>query len=281
MSIGLVAGGTEWHHMSFTDLEAAPPPRYKDYPEFAALSTAIEDTLHEVNNSQLPALKRLLQQYERDPGHGGEVGALVTKTTASFKQAKDRATALNAYLRTCEQNREDGDALQYLRQQESILLNLIKSSMAQFQRQQRRFEQTERLLQQQQQEPQAQQKAAEMTQPPPLQQSVQIAYEPVNAEELEEQTLVIAEREREIHQISQDISEINDIFLNLHELVSEQQESIDRIEDNIVRYGDDARGALGQLRRAERYQRRSSGRMACCLAILLGVLGTIVLVGLI
>lgn len=267
--------------MSFNDLEAAvAPPRYTDYPEFAALSTAIENTLHEVNNSQLPALKRLLQQYERDPGHGGEIGALVTKTTASFKNAKDRATALNAYLRTCEQNREDGDALQYLRQQESILLNLIKTSMAQFQRQQRRFEQTERLLQLLLLllQPSLQPQPAE--QQSPLQQSVQIAYEPVNAEELEEQTLLIAEREREIHQISQDISEINDIFLNLHELVSEQQESIDRIEDNIVRYGDDARGALGQLRRAERYQRRSSGRMACCLAILLGVLGTIVLIGL-
>ncbi|CAK7895494.1 syntaxin Pep12p [[Candida] anglica] len=278
--------------MSFAnDLETATSSRYEDFPEFEGISQTIENILYNINNNQLVSLKKLLVQYEYEVSNeptgdksrklSARISSLTSKTTSSFKNINQNATKLNQYLSASEQNHEDEETLSYLRQKEAILINLVKTSVGQFQRQQKQFEQLEQsatkhkneLLLSEDSSPQAQ------TSETQVQNQVQITYEPVNAEELEEQTLLIQEREREIHQISQDISEINDIFSNLHELVSEQQETLDSIEDNILHYADDARGATTELRRAERYQRRSSGRMACCLAILLGVFGMVIFIG--
>ena len=111
------------------------------------------------------------------------------------------------------------------------------------------------------------------------QQQVQITYEPVNAEELEQQTILVEEREREIHRIQQDTVEINEIFQNLSSIVNEQQFQIDNIESNLFNYSQDVRGASNELRTAERYQRRSGGRMLCCLMVLIAVAGFILVVG--
>lgn len=289
--------------MSFNDLEAAESPRYVDFPEFEGYSQAIENNLYNINNNQIPTLRKLLTQFdqllaEQDAFDFDKIqklstkmSGLVTKTTASFKNVNDSATKLNQYLNECANNHEDDDTLEYLRQKETILISLIKSSINQFLKQQKKLEGVEREVKKRQES-----NVAVLEHPASssgsdgaagsgtagsnqVQQSIQIDYEPVNAEELEEQSLLIQEREREIHQISQDITEINDIFLNLHELVTEQQTTIDSIEDNILQYSDDARGATVELRRAERYQKRNSGRMMCCLAILLGVLGMIIFIG--
>lgn len=276
--------------MSFNDLEAAESPKYTDFPEFEGLSQTIENILYNINNSQLSSLKKYLSQFDSNSSEDkkklvSKISNLITKTTLSFKNANDNATKLNTYLNNCERNGEDDDTLQYLRQKEKILINLITSSINQFQKHQKKFESIERLAKESATavvEESSTNAIANPNNPDTgLQHSIQITYEPVNAEELEEQSLLVQEREREIHQISQDITEINDIFLNLHELVNEQQTQIDSIEDNILSYSDDTRGATVELRRAERYQKRSSGRMMCCLAILLGVLAMIILISVI
>lgn len=92
---------------------------------------------------------------------------------------------------------------------------------------------------------------------------------------------MIQEREREIQQIQQDTQEINDIFSNLSSIINEQQFQIDSIENNIFSYSSNAREADTELRRASRYQKRSSGRLLCCLLILIGILAFIILIGLI
>ncbi|CAH2351640.1 syntaxin Pep12p [[Candida] railenensis] len=289
--------------MSFNDLEAAESPRYVDFPEFEGYSQAIENNLYNINNNQIPALKKLLTQYDQLLAEldtfdldkiqkiSTKMSGLVTKTTSSFKNVNDSATKLNQYLNECASNHEDDDTLEYLRQKETILISLIKSSINQFSKQQKKIEAVEKEVKKRQESSVAASEhpgsasasdgaiGSGTAGSDQVQQSIQIDYEPVNAEELEEQSLLIQEREREIHQISQDITEINDIFSNLHELVTEQQTTIDSIEDNILQYSDDARGATVELRRAERYQKRNSGRMMCCLAILLGVLGMIIFIG--
>ena len=159
---------------------------------------------------------------------------------------------LNASIVTTEREHEDVETINYLKQKEAIQIKLIRDSLANFNNFQKRFE-----LCQTTQLPEDGTNLLE-TEPgsvQQLQQQVQITYEPINAEELEQQTLLIQEREREIHQIQQDTQEINDIFSNLSSIVNEQQFQIDSIENNIFSYSSNAREASNELLGAERYQK--------------------------
>ena len=280
--------------MSFAapDLEASPAA-YTDFPEFDSLSQTIDNNVYNVNNNQLSAARKLLTQYDEllqeEPLDGAvkshkissKISSTLKKTTESFQRINETTSKLNTYLNECELNHED-DALKYLRQKESLLIRLIKQSLELFQRLQLRFEQLQKKAVEKYGRPeQVDQKTTSEPTPSTESQQIQITYEPINAEELEQQTLLIQEREREIHQINQDTSYINEIFSNLQDIIHEQQFSIDNIENNVYNFSTNARGALNELRQAERYQRRSSGRMFCCLLILLGVLGLIILIGLI
>lgn len=267
------------------DLENdATSVHYKDFPEFETLSKAIENNLHNINKNQISSMRSLLGQYEKMIKSGEleeldvpkKILEVSAKCTESFKKVNDSAKQLNNYLTMCENNHEDPDSLRYLRQKEGISVSLIRSSLQNYQRLQQRYsllqkQYMSRLLSQNPEEETTQSESLG-----PQQQRIQITYEPINAEELEEQTLLIEEREREIQQISQDTQEINEIFSNLQDIIHEQLFQIDTIEENINNYSVDVRGASNELRKAERYQRRAGGRMFCCLLILLGVLGSII-----
>lgn len=278
---------------------------YQDFPEFNELTRLINNTLYLINNHQLPNIKSLLTKYQeikddqnqKDYNHklnglSSKLTDVITKTTVHFKEINKATNQSNDFLIKCETNHEDEDTVKYLRHKESIFLNLVKTSINQFNQLQKKFENLQRdYIEEQNRNAnnRAYGQHLESTNTDDadhsvvanqgVQEQVHIDYELVNAEELEQQTLLIEEREREIHQISQDISDINDIFSNLQGIVGEQQYAIDNIEDNILRYNNDVFGASNELRRAERYQKRSGGRMFCCLIILLIVLGSIVLVG--
>lgn len=263
---------------------------YKDYPDFETYSQAIESGLYTINNKHLVSVRNLIAKYEslarlQDVVLASRIAhrivELTTKTTEQFKNVDRSTRELNEYLRRCELNHEDEDLITYLRQKEAVFINLIKSSLQNFQRSQKKFESLQKTLVKQTANTAATEGngVASNPQQSAAQQQVQIEYEPVNAEELEEQTLLIEEREHEIRQISQDTQEINEIFLNLQDIIQEQQFQIDLIEDNILSYSTDAREASTQLRKAERYQRRAGGRMVCCFLILLGVLGSVIFIG--
>lgn len=267
---------------------------YKDFPEFETLSKAIDNNLHNINNTQLVSMRNSLGQYEKillnedaateanESRVPQQILEISKNCTESYKKVNESAKELNNYLTECEKNHEDQDSLRYLRQKEGIAVSLIKSSLQQYRRLQLRFSTLQKLyVSKVPAANQDEERTAEEEGAPQQQQSIQITYEPINAEELEQQTLLIEEREREIHQISQDTQEINDIFSNLQDIIHEQLFQIDTIEENVNNYSTDARGASRELRKAERYQRRSSGRMCCCLLILLGVLGSIILLAII
>ncbi|QBM86621.1 syntaxin 7 [Metschnikowia aff. pulcherrima] len=289
-------------HKTFADdLETASvaSAQYKDFPEFETISLSIDATLHNINHVQLTPIRNLVREFEalRESSNTqknelSDISRrfidLTSKCTEAFKSLNDKTQRLNAYLNNCETNHEDEDTLRYLRQKEAISLNLVRNSLRQFQSYQRRYKAFESELIDR---GNAAVSAATVdtsdralaggTLQSPDQLQVQISYEPINAEELEEQSLMVEEREREIQQISQDTQEINEIFLNLQDIIQEQQFQVDSIEDNILSYSADAQGASRELRRAERYQKRSGGRMLCCLLILIGVFGSVILVGVI
>ncbi|WPK26377.1 hypothetical protein PUMCH_003730 [Australozyma saopauloensis] len=279
------------------DLEhdAGLQDQYSDFPNFEKLSRKIEASLSTVNGLLSSEIRPSLQKHEKldktTPTYSENAQKIadslrgtVTKCVDTFKQINAATSDLNEYLRQCESEHADPDALAYLRQKESILISSTKNALHLFQRQQRKVVTLEKSLIaalaaaiDEGVAPLAHSQAQGQQQQPGDAQ-IQITYEPINAEELEQQLLLIQEREREIHRIAQDTQEINDIYLNLQDIVQEQQFQIDTIEDNILSYHGDVQGAAGELRRAERYQRRSGGRMLCCLFILLGVFGSVILV---
>lgn len=256
--------------MSFnTDLERAASNkshRYRDYPEFETISSSIDNQLHIINKDDLKQIRLLLEDKDL-----AALQPLFQKTTEAFKSLNDSIKSLNNHIKTL--SHEDVDLVSYLKQKENLQINLVKQSLNSFKGYQREYENL--LPEESLQQEQLQQLLLSVAQ---LQQQVQISYEPINSEELEQQSLTIHQREQEIHKINQDTQEINEIFENLSSIVQEQQFSIDNIENNIFNYSTDARGAANELRQAERYQRRSGGRMFCCLFILLGILAFIILI---
>ncbi|KAI5957757.1 PEP12 [Candida theae] len=257
--------------------------KYKDYPEFESLSSSIDNQLHHINSTQLSSIKHDLLQYEKDPLNASiaeTLSANFKSTTDSYRKLNDFVKQLNNTIKSVEDDREDVEIINYLKQKENIQIKLIRDSLNNFKNYQRRFE-----SKQSSQLPPLgdnQSQGPDQLQPPQQhQQQIQITYEPVNAEELEQQTLLVQEREREIHQIQQDTHEINNIFSNLSSIINEQQFQVDSIENNIFTYSSNARQASNELRSAHRYQKRSSGTLFCCLMILLGVLGFIILIGLV
>lgn len=272
---------------NFEDLERTTTNssnRYRDYPEFASISTSIDNQLHHINQTQLVVIRTVLNSLQNDK-ENSELLEKLTKAfssaTESFKKLNKSVKSLNSIINEIESNHEDIEVLNFFKQKEGILIKLIKDSLNNFKNLQRKYESFKITVTTSELEGSQQVPLEQLQQQLQQQLQIQITYEPINAEELEQQTLLIQEREREIHQIQQDTLEINDIFENLSTIVTEQQFQIDDIENNLFNYGNEVRNASSELRNAERYQKRSGGRMFCCLIILLGVVGFIVLVGVI
>uniref|UniRef100_A0A5S6PZ82 t-SNARE coiled-coil homology domain-containing protein n=1 Tax=Trichuris muris TaxID=70415 RepID=A0A5S6PZ82_TRIMR len=74
---------------------------------------------------------------------------------------------------------------------------------------------------------------------------------------LEENTLFVKEREREISQISKSIGEINQLFRDLASFVVDQGAVLDRIDCNVEQSSIKTRVALTSIKTAEKYQRKS------------------------
>lgn len=95
-------------------------------------------------------------------------------------------------------------------------------------------------------------------------------------EEVDFQDSLIVEREAEIRNIEQGVSELNELFRDVAHIVNEQGEQLDLISDNVENTRTDTRGADVELRSAARYQKNARTK-ACCLLLILAVILTIVL----
>lgn len=99
-----------------------------------------------------------------------------------------------------------------------------------------------------------------------------------NQQEVEFNNSLILDRENEIHQIEQGITEINSIFRDLGTLVTEQGSHIDLIEDNISTLAENTQHASQQLSKANDYQKKRRKWSCYCLTFLIVILLVVVLV---
>ena len=90
------------------------------------------------------------------------------------------------------------------------------------------------------------------------------------------QEALIVEREEEIRNIEQGVGDLNVLFQQVAQIVTEQGEVLDTIERNVEDVRDSTRGADRELRSAARYQKNARSKM-CCLLLILSVILTIIL----
>jgi len=92
--------------------------------------------------------------------------------------------------------------------------------------------------------------------------------------EREYQNAIIQERDEGIRQIEQSIVEINEIFMDLSTLVSEQGVMLDTIEGSIRQTEINTKEGVGQLRKAAEHQKSSRTKM-CWLALILLIVAAV------
>jgi t-SNARE complex subunit (syntaxin) len=95
-------------------------------------------------------------------------------------------------------------------------------------------------------------------------------------DEVDFQESLIVEREAEIRNIEQGVSELNELFRDVAHIVGEQGEQLDTIAANVDNTRTDTRGADLELRSAARYQKNARSK-ACILLLGLAIILTIIL----
>ena len=95
-------------------------------------------------------------------------------------------------------------------------------------------------------------------------------------DEVDFQDSLIVEREAEIRNIEQGVTELNELFRDVAHIVTEQGEVLDTIANNVENTRSDTRGADLELRSAARYQKNARSK-ACCLLLILAVILTIII----
>jgi len=89
----------------------------------------------------------------------------------------------------------------------------------------------------------------------------------------------VKRRAEGIRAIERDVSELADMFVDLHSLVVEQGELINRIDDNVSNARDETEGATQQLIQAEQHQKTARKRQCCLLFLVLAIVTAVVLGG--
>lgn len=99
-------------------------------------------------------------------------------------------------------------------------------------------------------------------------------------DEVDFQDALIVEREEEIRNIEQGVGDLNVLFQQVAQIVSEQGEQLDTIANNVEYVRTDTRAADVELRSAARYQKNARSK-ACCLLLILAVILTLVILAIV
>ncbi|XP_078092467.1 syntaxin-16 isoform X5 [Mustelus asterias] len=96
---------------------------------------------------------------------------------------------------------------------------------------------------------------------------------------VEENTLMVEEREKEIRQIVQSISDLNEIFRELASMIVEQGTILDQIDYNVEQSCIKTEEGLQQLQKAEQYQKKNRKMLVILILFVIVVVLIIVLIG--
>lgn len=244
---------------------------YSDDPEFSRLSQGLNNQLFHLqgNMSKLRTDISLLGTRRDNPRLRERVSAVLEESTAQFKEVGEGTKKIQAW--------SDVTPTQKYSQQK--LSREFKAALAEFQSLQRTALEKQR----------ASVSAAKVAldhgsagesghqgEQLQLQQQQQEEVHLAAQDEVDFQDALISEREDEIRHIEEGVSDLNVLFQQVAQIVSEQGQQLATIEDNAVNVRDDTRGADHELRSAARYQKNARSK-ACCLLLVLAVIMTIVL----
>uniref|UniRef100_A0A9L0S9U5 Syntaxin 16 n=1 Tax=Equus caballus TaxID=9796 RepID=A0A9L0S9U5_HORSE len=95
---------------------------------------------------------------------------------------------------------------------------------------------------------------------------------------VEQNTLMVEEREREIRQIVQSISDLNEIFRDLGAMIVEQGTVLDRIDYNVEQSCIKTEDGLKQLHKAEQYQKKNRKMLVILILFVIIIVLIVVLV---
>ncbi|XP_052581988.1 syntaxin-16 isoform X6 [Peromyscus californicus insignis] len=96
---------------------------------------------------------------------------------------------------------------------------------------------------------------------------------------VEQNTLMVEEREREIRQIVQSISDLSEIFRDLGAMIVEQGTVLDRIDYNVEQSCVKTEDGLKQLHKAEQYQKKNRKMLVILILVVIIVVLIVVLIG--
>ncbi|RYP12134.1 hypothetical protein DL767_011470 [Monosporascus sp. MG133] len=248
---------------------------YADDPEFSRLSQDLMNKLFHLqgNVSKLRSEISLLGTRRDNPRLRERVHTLLEESTDQFKDVGEGVKKVQTW--------DDVTPTQKYSQQK--ISREFKAALAEFQTLQRTA------LDKQRASVNAAKAALDSAESPSSadpfaagdqqHQQLQVQQEQIHLapqDEVDFQEALITEREEEIRQIEEGVGDLNVLFQQVAQIVSEQGEQLQTIEDNAINVRDDVRGADYELRSAARYQKNARSK-ACCLLLILAVILTIVL----
>ncbi|KAI1269837.1 t-SNARE [Xylariaceae sp. FL1019] len=246
---------------------------YSDDPEFSRNAQRLMNKLFHLqgNISKLRSDIGLLGTKRDNPRLRERVAGSLEETTAEFKEVGEGVKQIQA--------REDVTPTQKYSQQK--LSREFKAALAEFQSLQRTAIDKQRASVSAAKAANEQEHAGESSynegqvgeqQMLLERQEVHLAAQ----DEVDFQDALIVEREEEIRHIEEGVQDLNVLFHQVAQIVSEQGEQITYIDENVTNVRDDTRGADIELRSAARYQKNARTK-ACCLLLVIAVIVTIVL----
>ncbi|OBT65303.1 hypothetical protein VE03_04564 [Pseudogymnoascus sp. 23342-1-I1] len=246
---------------------------YTDDPEFSKLSQELMNKLFTLtgNISRLSNQVALLGTKRDTERVRERVHDLLEETTEDFKNIGEGVKRIQAW--------EDVSPSQKYTQQK--LSREFQATLTEFQNIQRRALEKERATATAARAAleEATSPSAEGGSPSFGQQQQQQSPEQLrlaSQDEVDFQDSLIVERETEIRNIEQGVSELNELFRDVAHIVGEQGEQLDTIAANVENTRSDTRGADLELRSAARYQKNARSK-ACMLLLILAVILTIIL----
>ncbi|KAJ4307212.1 SNAP receptor [Collariella sp. IMI 366227] len=228
-------------------------PSYTDDPEFQRLADDLTDKLFKLNsnNQRLNVQVGHLGTRRDTPRARERVHEYIEESRDLFKEVGEGVKKLQTW--------EDATPAQKYKQQK--LSREFQSSLSEFQNLQRQALEKQKAsvsaaraaVDHEHESP----SAAGGPPSPQLLQQQQELTRLAPQDEVDFQEALIIEREAEIRNIEQGVGDLNVLFQQVAQIVTEQGEMLDTIERNVEVVRDDTRGADRELRSAARYQKNA------------------------